>query len=68
MLSYRHVFHAGNFADIQKHSVLVLALRMMQAKSSAIACFDTRLASMMEAAAGTESPGITATMDWLVPE
>ncbi|MFO7995181.1 MAG: 23S rRNA (adenine(2030)-N(6))-methyltransferase RlmJ [Marinobacter sp.] len=45
MLSYLHAFHAGNFADIQKHSVLVLALRMMQAKPSAIACFDTHAGS-----------------------
>ncbi|MCL7943855.1 23S rRNA (adenine(2030)-N(6))-methyltransferase RlmJ [Marinobacter sp. ATCH36] len=45
MLSYLHAFHAGNFADIQKHSALVLALRMMQAKASAIACFDTHAGS-----------------------
>lgn len=41
MLSYLHEFHAGNFADVQKHSALVLALTMMQAKPSAIAGFDT---------------------------
>ncbi len=41
MLSYLHAFHAGNFADVQKHSALVLALRMMQAKASPIAMFDT---------------------------
>ncbi len=45
MLSYLHAFHAGNFADIQKHAALVLALRMMQAKPSAIACFDTHAGS-----------------------
>ena len=45
MLSYLHAFHAGNFADVQKHAALVLALRMMQAKSSAIACFDTHAGS-----------------------
>lgn len=45
MLSYLHGFHAGNFADIQKHAALVLAIRMMQAKSSAIACFDTHAGS-----------------------
>ncbi|MEP1217291.1 MAG: 23S rRNA (adenine(2030)-N(6))-methyltransferase RlmJ [Marinobacter sp.] len=45
MLSYLHAFHAGNFADIQKHSALVLVLRMMQAKPSAIACFDTHAGS-----------------------
>ncbi len=45
MLSYLHAFHAGNFADIQKHSALVLALRMMHTKPSAIACFDTHAGS-----------------------
>jgi 23S rRNA (adenine2030-N6)-methyltransferase len=41
MLSYLHAFHAGNFADVHKHAALVLAIRMMQSKSSGIACFDT---------------------------
>jgi len=41
MLSYLHAFHAGNFADVQKHAALTLVMTMMQAKSSAIACFDT---------------------------
>lgn len=45
MLSYLHAFHAGNFADVQKHAALVLALRMMQEKSSAIAVFDTHAGS-----------------------
>lgn len=45
MLSYLHAFHAGNFADIQKHAALTLALSMMQAKPSAIACFDTHAGS-----------------------
>ncbi|MEX0606206.1 MAG: 23S rRNA (adenine(2030)-N(6))-methyltransferase RlmJ [Marinobacter sp.] len=41
MLSYLHAFHAGNFADVQKHSALYLVLKLMQAKSSPIAYFDT---------------------------
>lgn len=45
MLSYLHAFHAGNFADVQKHAALVLALAMMQAKKSPIACFDTHAGS-----------------------
>jgi 23S rRNA (adenine2030-N6)-methyltransferase len=45
MLSYLHAFHAGNFADVQKHAALVLALRMMQTKSSAIAICDTHAGS-----------------------
>ncbi len=45
MLSYLHAFHAGNFADVHKHAALVLAIRMMQAKPSAIAFFDTHAGS-----------------------
>lgn len=45
MLSYLHAFHAGNFADVQKHAALTLALAMMQAKRSGIACFDTHAGS-----------------------
>lgn len=45
MLSYLHAFHAGNFADVHKHAALTLAVRMMQAKASAIACFDTHAGS-----------------------
>lgn len=47
MLSYLHAFHAGNFADIHKHSALVLTLAMMQRKASPIACFDTHAGSAL---------------------
>ncbi|EON93863.1 hypothetical protein MARLIPOL_02125 [Marinobacter lipolyticus SM19] len=47
MLSYLHGFHAGNFADVQKHAAQVLALRMLQAKPSGIACFDTHAGSAL---------------------
>ncbi|MDY6840813.1 MAG: 23S rRNA (adenine(2030)-N(6))-methyltransferase RlmJ [Pseudomonadota bacterium] len=45
MLSYLHAFHAGNFADVQKHGALALLLTMMQTKTSGIACFDTHAGS-----------------------
>lgn len=45
MLSYLHAFHAGNFADVQKHGALALVHSMMQAKASGIACFDTHAGS-----------------------
>jgi len=47
MLSYLHGFHAGNFADIQKHAAQVLALRMLQKKPSGIAYFDTHAGSAL---------------------
>ncbi|MGM0570187.1 23S rRNA (adenine(2030)-N(6))-methyltransferase RlmJ [Marinobacter sp.] len=52
MLSYLHEFHAGNFADVHKHASLMLALAMMQAKSSAIAGFDTHAGSAVYDLAG----------------
>lgn len=52
MLSYLHAFHAGNFADVQKHSALTLALTMMQAKKTPIACFDTHAGSAVYDLAG----------------
>lgn len=45
MLSYLHAFHAGNYADVQKHAALTLAQAMMQAKPSALACFDSHAGS-----------------------
>ncbi|MDR9425253.1 MAG: 23S rRNA (adenine(2030)-N(6))-methyltransferase RlmJ [Marinobacter sp.] len=52
MLSYLHAFHAGNFADVQKHAALTLALTMMQAKKTPIACFDTHAGSAVYDLAG----------------
>jgi len=34
MLSYRHIYHAGNFADVVKHVVLVALLDALTRKSS----------------------------------
>lgn len=47
MLSYLHAFHAGNFADVQKHTALYLALKLMKAKASPISCFDTHAGSAL---------------------
>lgn len=41
MLSYRHAFHAGNFADVLKHSVLVHTLDYMTRKDKALRVIDT---------------------------
>ena len=41
MLSYRHGFHAGNFADILKHSVLVHILEYMTQKDKPLRIIDT---------------------------
>lgn len=41
MLSYRHGFHAGNFADLLKHLVLVLTLDYLKSKPAPIRYIDT---------------------------
>jgi 23S rRNA (adenine2030-N6)-methyltransferase len=41
MLSYRHAFHAGSFADVLKHAVLVHALRHAVQKPKPLYFLDT---------------------------
>ena len=41
MLSYRHAFHAGNHADVLKHSVLIALLRYLGQKDKAFWVIDT---------------------------
>lgn len=41
MLSYRHGFHAGNFADVLKHTVLLAVLDYLGRKSKPLTYIDT---------------------------
>lgn len=41
MLSYRHAFHAGNYADVLKHSTLVQILRYLVQKDKPLCYLDT---------------------------
>ena len=41
MFSYRHAFHAGNHADVLKHTVLLAVLRHMSQKETPFTVFDT---------------------------
>jgi len=41
MLAYRHAFHAGNHADVLKHTVLSLVLRYMNTKDKPYRLVDT---------------------------
>ena len=40
-MNYRHAFHAGNFADVFKHSILLGLLESQKQKQSAFCYFDT---------------------------
>lgn len=41
MFSYRHAFHAGNHADVLKHTVLIATLRHLLQKEAALTVLDT---------------------------
>jgi len=41
MLAYRHAFHAGNHADVLKHTVLTMVLRYMNQKAKPYRLIDT---------------------------
>jgi 23S rRNA (adenine2030-N6)-methyltransferase len=40
-MNYRHAFHAGNFADVFKHSIVIGLLEAQKRKPSAFCYFDT---------------------------
>jgi 23S rRNA (adenine2030-N6)-methyltransferase len=40
-MNYRHIYHAGNFADVFKHAVLARLLRYLQSKDKAFRVLDT---------------------------
>lgn len=41
MFSYRHAFHAGNHADVLKHTVQIATLQHLTQKDTALTVFDT---------------------------
>ena len=41
MFSYRHAFHAGNHADVLKHTTLVALMKYLTAKDTALSVIDT---------------------------
>ena len=45
MLSYQHIFHAGNHADLLKHTVLIQVLKSLNKKEKPYTFFDTHSGS-----------------------
>lgn len=45
MLSYRHSYHAGNFADVLKHSVQTLIIQALKQKPKPFVYYDTHAGS-----------------------
>ncbi len=40
-MNYRHIYHAGNFADVLKHVVLIALIETLKAKQTPFAVMDT---------------------------
>lgn len=55
MLSYRHSFHAGNFADLLKHLVLVYLVDYLNKKDKPYACLDTHSGAGLYTLHGNEA-------------
>lgn len=45
MLSYQHIFHAGNHADLLKHTVLIQVIKSLNKKEKPYTFFDTHSGS-----------------------
>lgn len=65
MFSYRHAFHAGNHADVLKHTALIAVLRHLLQKETALTFIDThagaglyRLDSEFAATSGEAADGV----------
>ncbi len=54
-MNYRHAFHAGNFADVVKHAVLVRILVHLCAKPAAFRVIDTHAGAGVYDLAGDEA-------------
>ncbi len=54
-MNYRHAYHAGNFADVLKHIVLVEAIAYLQRKPAAIRVIDTHAGTGLYDLAGEEA-------------
>jgi 23S rRNA (adenine2030-N6)-methyltransferase len=54
-MNYRHAFHAGNFADVIKHIVLVRILTYLQEKQAAFRVIDTHAGAGVYDLAGEEA-------------
>lgn len=61
-MNYRHAFHAGNFADVIKHIVLVRILTHLQDKPAAFRVIDTHAGAGLYDLTGPEA---TRSGEWL---
>ncbi len=75
MLSYQHIYHAGNLADVHKHSLLAWMLDYLTAKDKPLSYIETHagraLYDLDDAAAlktGEAAQGIDKAAQWFAPD
>lgn len=75
MLSYQHEYHAGNLADVHKHSLLAWMLNYMTAKPKPLSYLETHagralydLRSDQAVKTGEAAQGIGKVADWFGPD
>jgi len=75
MLSYQHIYHAGNLADVHKHSMLAWALSYMTRKDKPLSYLETHagrgLYDLQDEAAlktGEAAKGIALAQDWFAAD
>ncbi|WP_367159545.1 23S rRNA (adenine(2030)-N(6))-methyltransferase RlmJ [Kozakia baliensis] len=60
-MNYRHAYHAGNFADVMKHALLLALIRHLQRKSTGFYVLDTHAGCGAYDLAGLEA---NKTQEW----
>lgn len=75
MLSYQHIFHAGNLADVQKHALLAWMLDYLTQKDKPLTYIETHagrglydLGSDEAIKTGEAEAGIARTEDWFAKD
>ncbi len=64
-MNYRHHFHAGNFADVLKHAVLVRLARVLQRKPGGLLLLDTHAGrGSYDLAAAAQGSSLARAPEW----
>src|SRR5690606_38671871 len=74
MLSYQHIYHAGNPADVHKHALLVWMLDYLARKDKPLSYIEThagralyRLDAAEALRTGEAAQGVERMADWFAP-
>ena len=64
MLSYQHIFHAGNLADVQKHALLAWMLAYLTRKDKPLSYLETHAGRALYDLASPEAVKTGEAADW----